>query len=123
MTGHFVTQSLQFMGHAAEPDRAPIGSHTDVRLDARGGDQRSVHEGAGLDRPTTSLQLPDHHLEPHPIERPCQEFTTEADEGRALRGALMGGKAAEPAEARPMETDLPRLNLRVTDRSDPCISS
>lgn len=80
---------------AAVPGPARLG----VAADAGGRDQCRVHQRAGAHRNALGLELAGYCLEQHAVKAVADQFAPEADEGGAPGRRLVGGEAAEPAEA------------------------
>jgi hypothetical protein len=79
----------------AVPGPARLG----VVADAGGRNQRGVHQRAGAHRDTLRVELARDGLEQRPVQATADQLAPEADEGGALGGGLVGGEAAEAAEA------------------------
>ena len=70
-----------------------------VLADAGGGDQGGVDQRARAHHDTLGLELARDSLEQHAVQPPPHQLAPEVDEGGALGRGLVGGKAAEAAEA------------------------
>jgi hypothetical protein len=70
-----------------------------VGADAGGRDQRRVHQRACAHRDALGFALAGDGLEQHSIKASADQLAAEGDEGGALGRGLVGGEAAEPAEA------------------------
>jgi hypothetical protein len=81
------------------PAAMPGPARLPILAGACRGDQGGVHQGAGSHHDALGLELARDRLEQRSIEAPPDQLAAEADEGGALGGRLVGGEAAEPAEA------------------------
>ena len=70
-----------------------------IAPDAGGRDQGGVHQRAGAHHDALGLELARDRLEQRPVQAAPDQLAAEADEGGALGRRLVGGEAAEPAEA------------------------
>jgi hypothetical protein len=70
-----------------------------VAADACRWDQRGVHQRPGAHRDALGDELPGDGLEQDPVQAARNRLAAEADKRGALGGGLVGGEAAEPAEA------------------------
>jgi hypothetical protein len=83
-----------------------------VAADAGRRDQGGVHQRAGAHRHALRLELARDGLEQHPVQAAAGQLAPEADEGGALGRRLVGGEAAEPAEARAVVQRLGEPHVR-----------